>query len=132
MSFSYDVSTDVGMVRLLISDTQEKNADLNKIYLFEDAEIQAVIDRTDSLDLAAAQLFDIIAGSEAKLATVVRRGDISDDRSKVAAELRAQAAAIRERESADVEPLSATINPSYERFSGRRNELLEREDKVRS
>lgn len=131
MSFSYDLTTDVGMVRLLISDTKFSDGG-EDVYVFSDEEIQAIIDRTPSLNLAAAQLYEILAGSEARLAIVVRRGDLSDDRSKVAAELRAQAASIRTREEADVEPLGAAISPSYERFSGRRNELLEREDEVRS
>lgn len=131
MSFSYDPTTDVGMVRLLISDT-EFTSDGEQINVFSDEEIEAILARSASVDLAAAKLFEIMAGSEAKLAIVVRRGDLSDDRSKVAAELRAQAASIRTREEADVEPLGAAISPSYERFSGRRNELLEREDEVRS
>ena len=111
MSFSYDLTTDVGQVRLLISDTVH-TVDGDEAYLFEDAEIQAIIDRTESLDLAAAQLFEILAGSKAKLSIVVRRGDVSEDMTQVAAQLRAQAEQFRAEERATM-ALGRVVSPTY-------------------
>lgn len=128
MAFTYDPTTDAGLIRLLIADTDESTA------VFSDAEIAAVYAACgSSVKRTAAQLLDILSTNHAKLAVRVSRGDVDEDLTKVASELRAQAALYRAQadDEDDGGCLEATISPSYERFSYTNNELLERSDEVR-
>jgi hypothetical protein len=86
-----DYSTDVGRVRLLIPDTDEANA------LLIDPQIQALLDMEGSVKLAAAAALDIIASNEALVGKVITTQDLSTDGPKVAAELRARAASLRQQ-----------------------------------
>lgn len=86
-----DYSTDVGKIRLLIPDTDEQNA------LLIDPQIQALLDMEGSVKLAAAQALDSIASSEALISKVIKTQDVSTDGAKVAAELRARAAGLRQQ-----------------------------------
>ena len=89
--FLYDVTSDEGRVRLLIDDTQEPP-------LFTGEEIGEVLDLNQGSVLrAAAQLLLLIAGSEARLSKKVTTQDLATDGPAVAAELRAQAAALRKQ-----------------------------------
>lgn len=129
MAFSYDPTTDAGLIRLLIADTDGDTA------VFSDAEIAAVYAaNSNGVKRTAAQLLDILSTNHAKLAVRVSRGDVDEDLTKIAAELRAQAAVYRAQaddEEDDGACLEAQVSPSYERFSYTDNLLLERDDEVR-
>jgi hypothetical protein len=124
---TYDPTTDAGMVRLLIADTDVTDV------LFADEEIAAALDMGGSAKLAAATLLGALASNHARLAMRIQRGGVSEDMTQVAKELRAQAAVLREEGLAEDAGavLEATISPSYERYSYTRNLLLDREDEVR-
>ena len=90
MSVTYNLTTDVGRVRLLIPDTDITAA------LFTDAEIAAFLDlEGGTIRLAAAQALDTLASSETMILKVVRTLDVSTDGAKVGAELRARAKELR-------------------------------------
>jgi hypothetical protein len=126
--FTYDPTTDAGMIRLLTDDTDGDN------YVFTDAEIAAVYAANgSSVKRTAAQLLEILATNHAKLAVRVGRGDVDEDLTKISGELREQATRLREQadeEDATGACLEAQISPSYERFSYTANLLLERDDEV--
>jgi hypothetical protein len=86
-----DYSTDVGRVRLLIPDTDEANA------LLIDPQIQAFLEMEGSVKLAAAAALEVIASSEVLVSKVITTQDVSTDGAKVAAELRARAASLRQQ-----------------------------------
>lgn len=86
-----DYSTDVGRVRLLIPDTDEQNA------LLIDPQINALLDMEGSVKLAAASALELIASNEALVGKVITTQDLSTDGPKVAAELRARAAGLRQQ-----------------------------------
>jgi hypothetical protein len=66
--FSYSLDTNIGKVRLLITDT-----DIND-YLFNDAEIQSFLDQVGAIpELAAARAYGTIIRSRGLLAQTVRR-----------------------------------------------------------
>jgi hypothetical protein len=125
VAFTYDVTTDIGKVRLLAADTDRESYD------FEDAEIEFALDECDGVRRAAAMLLTALASNRARLAVRVGRGSVNEDLTQVAKELREQAAAlISQAEDAEDEPLEAVINPQYERLSAARNYALEREGEV--
>ena len=83
------------MVRLLIDDTS-----LDPV--FTDPEIAAFLNLNGGSELrAAAQALLMIAGSEARLAKKITSQDLQTDGPAVAAELRAQAQALRAQADAD-------------------------------
>ncbi|MET9339272.1 hypothetical protein [Nonomuraea sp. NPDC003804] len=87
-----DYTTDAGKVRLLVSDVDEANL------LLTDEQIAALLTlEGGSVKLAAAQALDTIASSEALVSKVITTQDLSTDGAKVAAELRARAAALRQQ-----------------------------------
>lgn len=86
------LTTDLRRVRLLIADTNPA------------ARIFRVDELTDFLDLeggnvklAAAQALSVMATSEVMISKVIRTQDLSTDGAKVAAELRARAADLRQQ-----------------------------------
>lgn len=96
MSFTYDLTTDVGKVRMLIADREEQYA------LFSDEEISAFLALfSASVFAAAAQALDTIAASEVLIQKKIKTLDIETDGPAVATALRAQAAALRERDNED-------------------------------
>jgi len=87
-----DPTTDLGQVRLLISDTDESAP------VFTDAEITAFLALAgSSVRLAAAEALDTIASNEVMVSKVIRTQDLQTDGSKVSAELRARATTLREQ-----------------------------------
>ena len=128
--FTYDPTTDAGMIRLLTDDADADN------YAFTDAEITAVYASNGSNVLrTSARLLEILATNHSKLAIKVGRGDVDEDLTQIAKNLREQAD--RYRAQADDEDdagacLEALVSPSYERFSYTQNILLERDDEVRT
>lgn len=96
MAFTYDTSTDTGKVRLLIPDAKAA------AYMFEDAEIAVFLELEDGrIKRGAALALETMASSEAYTQKAIKLLDLSTDGPKVAAELRARAAALREQDAAD-------------------------------
>lgn len=124
--FSYDPTTAAGVVRLLIADTDPQ------AYDFLDAEIDVALAQSDdSPKRAAAMLLNALAANRSRLAVSVKRGEVSEDLTKLADALRAQAAAyIEQAESDEDVPLEAIISPTWDRFSYARNIALDREGRV--
>ena len=71
MSFTYDLTTDIGKIRLTISD---KNA---ADYYFEDAELQSFLDTEGSVNLASAAALESWAAAYALNADSEHIGDYS-------------------------------------------------------
>lgn len=91
-----DPSTDVGMIRLLIPDT-----DLDNL-LFTDAEVTALLTLEASvIKRAVAAALDVVASNEAMVGKVIRSQDLSTDGAKVSAELRARATELRRQVNED-------------------------------
>lgn len=93
MAFTYDVSTDRGKVRLLITDVQEANP------LFQDAEIDAFLTLNTSVRLAAAAALEVIAASEVLVLKKITILDLESDGPAVARELRELAKQLRAQDS---------------------------------
>lgn len=82
---SYDVTTDRGRVRLLISDVGGQDG---STFLFTNPEIDAFLTlRGDDVMLAAALALRTIAGNEAMTAKAIRFLDLQTQGDKVAASL---------------------------------------------
>lgn len=90
MPFTYDLSTDVGKVRLLINDTDSSNV------IFQDEEISAFLSLNDGLKRSAAAALDTIASNQAMVLKVIRLLDLSTDGPSVARALRDHAGQLRE------------------------------------
>lgn len=90
MAFTYDLTTDTGKVRLLITDTD------NSSPLFQDEEINAFLVLNDGVKRAAAAALDVIASSQALVLKVIRTLDLSTDGPSVARALREHADNLRE------------------------------------
>jgi len=90
MSFTYTLTTDIGKVRLAISDNDSTN------YHFEDDEIQAFLTAEGSVNLAAAAAAESWAAAYSLNADSERMGDynyaqsISKKLLELAARLRAK------------------------------------------
>lgn len=104
MTFTYDVATNTGKVRLLIPD---RNLD---DYVFEDEEIAAFLAMETTIRSTAALALETIASDQAMVLKAIRLMDLSTDGPKVAdslmkraAELRAQDEAILDEEDAGFE-----------------------------
>lgn len=94
MAFTYDVSTDRGKVRLLITDVVEANA------LFQDAEIDAFLSMNTTVRLSAAAALEVIAASEVLVLKKITNLDLETDGPAVAKELRELAKQLRAQDSA--------------------------------
>lgn len=90
-----DYSSPVGKVRLLIADVNEAS------FMVPDDMIQGYVDLSRGVYRAAAAVLDAMATSEVLISKVIKTQDVSTDGAKVAAELRAQAAALRTRAAED-------------------------------
>lgn len=96
MTATYDPSTKVGTVRLLVSDVDLSDP------LFEDNEIERFLAlRGDDELLAAALALRTIAGNEAQVLKVIRLLDLDIDGAAVSKELR-QLASTLEASADDV------------------------------
>jgi hypothetical protein len=91
VTFSYDLTTDIGKVRLNIPDTDSADA------IFTDEEIQAFLDQEMSnIFFAAADACDTLATNQVYILKVKTSGDLQVNGAQVSAELRARAAALRD------------------------------------
>lgn len=92
MSYTYDVTTDVGKVRALTRDTRGPTT-----YFFEDAEIEFYLDlNDDSVRRAAAEMLDVWASDEAMVTKAVTLLDIATNGPAVAKSLREHANRLRD------------------------------------
>lgn len=95
-----DFQDPIGRIRLLIADFDEQNL------IFQDDHLQAYLElNSASIHRAAADALDAMATSEVLLSRKIRAQDVQTDGPAVAAELRKQAVALRDKaddvESAD-------------------------------
>lgn len=96
---TYDVTTDVGKVRLLLSDVASP-------WVFTDEELDALLSlEGGSVKRAAAQAIDTNATNQALASKVIRDHDLTTDGAKLADAMRKHAAALRAQ--ADVEDADA-------------------------
>lgn len=101
MAFTYDLGTDAGKVRLLLSDVDEATA------VFTDAEIDAFLElESSSVKRAAAQAIDTNATNEVLASKVLRTQDLATDGAKAADAMRKHAAALRAQADAADEAAS--------------------------
>jgi len=121
MTVTYDVADNTGKVRLAIADI-----DLTTItgtrdtwtVLFTDEEIAIFLAQASSnIWLAASYALNSVAASKAMLAKVRRLGDFSEDLTKLADSIRAQAKAYKEM--ATSEPAGAFAEMGLTDFSYR-------------
>lgn len=92
MTWSYDPTTDVGKVRLRISDTQMTRP------IFDDEDIEAFLEMaSDSIPLAAAMACETIALNELLCLKVVNlMGAVVTDAASAAKQYKSLASALRE------------------------------------
>lgn len=92
---TYDVTTPVGKVRLLLSDIAAP-------WVFTDAEITAFLEMEgDSVKRAAAQAIDTNATNQALASKVLRSQDVQTDGAKLADAMRAHADRLRAQADVD-------------------------------
>lgn len=103
---TYDPSTDVGRVRLMIADTDLESA------VFDDEELEALIALAGDLHGAAAMALEAILADRARMARRVKVGGYEAEQ-QAAADLRALADRYR-AESAAGSATVSTIGPSAE------------------
>jgi hypothetical protein len=93
---TYDVSTDLGRVRLLLNDVAAP-------WVFQDAEVQAFLDLEGSnVKRAAAQAIDTNADNELLASKVITTQDVATDGSKLASVMHARAESLRKQADADL------------------------------
>ena len=96
MSFTYDLGTNLGKVRLLIRDTDTTDPERQ---LFQDNEISFFLSQNDQiLRLAAADALEALAANAALLAKIQQIGGYKIDSTKMAEAIRKQATRYRELE----------------------------------
>lgn len=130
MAFTYDLDTAVGIVRLLIADTDRTNHD------FEDDELTALLtlaatthdDSTAQRFVAAAHALNALAANKSRLTVRLSRGSVSEDLTGLAQSLRQHAALLMAQAEEVSGPLAAFVSPSWERFSYTENLDRDRED----
>lgn len=90
-----DYSTDVGKVRLLISDADEDN------FILTADQINGFLAIESGIKKAAAAALDSIATSEALIGKVIRTQDLQTDGAKLADSLRKRAETLRKEDDED-------------------------------
>lgn len=93
--FTYDLTTDVGKVRLLIPDRLEDEV------IFQDAEIQAFIDLETTVRTATALALETIASDQALVLKVIKILDLTTDGAKVSDALLKRAQVLRDTDDDD-------------------------------
>jgi len=96
-TFTYDVTTDAGKVRLLIPDNKA-NA-----WVFADIEIATFLGLETGIKRAAALALETIASNEALVLKVIKLLDVQTDGAKVSDALLARAAKLRAQADVDDE-----------------------------
>lgn len=92
MTYTYQPTTDIGKVRMLIPDRVEASA------VFSDEEIQAYLDMNDSnVRRAAAEALETIASDEAMTLKVISTLDLSTNGASTSDALLRRVALLREQ-----------------------------------
>lgn len=101
MTYTYDLATDIGKVRLLIGDTdvEDTGSPPQSNCVFADEEIQVFLDDEVTAYRAAATALRAIASSKARLAHRLTLGDFTKDTTTLARELRATADSYDQKDS---------------------------------
>lgn len=129
MTFNYDLTTDIGVMRLSIPDRVNT---LVEPAMFSDEELSAFLSFEGDLRRGIAQALEVIATDQALVLKVMRVQNIQTDGAKLAAELRARAKGLREQaaqEEANEGLLFGIAEQVYDVFSLRErliNEALRR------
>ena len=101
MTVTYDITNNTGKLRLAIADidtTTSTGLRNTWTILFTDEELAVFLsDASSDISMAASYALNSIAASRSLLAKVKRLGDYSEDLSKIADSLRAQAKAYAEQ-----------------------------------
>lgn len=96
MAFTYDLTSDIGKIRLLIMDNQ------SSVYLFEDAEISTFLSLEGSnVKRGAALALETMASNDAYVLKYMTLLDLSTNGPAVSAELRKRAADLRAQAAFD-------------------------------
>lgn len=100
MAFTYDLTTERGQVRLLITDTLHDNP------IFQDNEIDfflsnTAVDSSNDVNLAGAKALETIAASESLVQKKIKILDLTTDGPAVAKSLREAAALLREQSESE-------------------------------
>jgi len=114
VAFTYDLTTDIGKVRLLIPDRVDAG------HMLEDAEITAYLTLEGGIKLAAALALESIASDTAMVLKVIKLLDLTTDGAKTSDALLARAKLLRAQAAAeDVEGAfdyaEMVVNPFSER-----------------
>ena len=116
MAFTYDLTTDRGQVRLLITDTDHDNP------IFQDNEIDffisnTAVDSSNDVNLAGAKALETIAASEVLVQKKIKLLDLTTDGPAVAKALRESAVLLREQSDSesDIDYIEQNLNV----FAGR-------------
>ena len=96
MAYTYDLSTEAGKVRLLITDTDHNNEIFNDLEIDTFLSLTAV-EGTNDIHLAAAMALETIAASETLVQKKIKLLDLTTDGPAVSASLRASAKLLREQ-----------------------------------
>ena len=97
---TYDLSTDIGKVRLLIGDHPKAGEESTYEFMYSDNEIQEFLDLSNgSVYLAAATTLDMIAVDWSKTSRSISILDISVSDGDYAGALRDRANALREQDA---------------------------------
>lgn len=90
MSFTYNIATDAGKVRLLITDTN------SAAFYFDDTEIQAFLDlESGSVRRAAALGLETLASNQTLILKWIRISNLQTNGPAVSKDLRERATALR-------------------------------------
>jgi hypothetical protein len=97
MSFTYDLATETGQIRLLIPDRVDT---ADEPAIFSDEELAAFLQLEDGVRRAAAAALETIASDQALVLKVMRVQNVSTDGAALARELRARASGLRTQAAA--------------------------------
>lgn len=104
MSYTYNVNTNIGKVRLYAQDNVEASA------AFSDEELQIFLDaKGGDVYRAASMAMIVLAGNKAKLAIRRSAGDYSEDLTALAKSLREQAKELLELAGLDAADATAEL-----------------------
>jgi hypothetical protein len=106
VTYTYDLSTTIGRMRLLIPDRIEDNA------VFSDEELTAFLAMEEGYKRATALALETIATDEALVLKVMKVTDVQTDGAKLAAELRSRAKGLRDQ--ADLDEARDVDDPAFD------------------
>ncbi|PKN91102.1 MAG: hypothetical protein CVU44_21025 [Chloroflexi bacterium HGW-Chloroflexi-6] len=91
MTYTYDPTTSIGKMRMIIQDKDEQNV------FFQDEELQAFLDMASDVRRAAADALESMASNQVMVLKVVRTLSLSTDGAATARALREHAKILRDQ-----------------------------------